>query len=123
MRSLQSERLEAFRAGEAFSGQTTVFIIFRQPLRLFTPAIAKLALHQGGAIHHGPVGPCGTREAEVLFWMTQGKSSLEIAIILNAVNSTVKKHVQNIFQKQGVENRTVAALQALEVIGLPDAGN
>ncbi|MEZ5275197.1 MAG: response regulator transcription factor [Opitutaceae bacterium] len=62
------------------------------------------------------------REAEVLFWMTQGKSSPEIAVILEAAPNTVKKHVQNIFQKLGVENRTAAALRALEVIGLPDPG-
>lgn len=63
------------------------------------------------------------REAEVLFWMTQGKSSPEIAVILEAANNTVKKHVQNIFQKLGVENRTAAALLALEVIGLPDTAD
>ena len=62
------------------------------------------------------------REAEVLYWMTQGKSSPEIAVILDASPNTVKKHVQNIFQKLGVENRTAAALRALEVIGLPDVG-
>ena len=60
------------------------------------------------------------REAEVLYWLTQGKSSPEIAVILDAANNTVKKHVQNIFQKLGVENRTAAALQALEILGLPE---
>jgi DNA-binding CsgD family transcriptional regulator len=59
------------------------------------------------------------REAEVLFWLTQGKSSPEIAIILGAAANTVKKHVQNIFQKLGVENRTAAAMRALEVLGMP----
>ena len=60
------------------------------------------------------------REAEVLYWLTQGKSSPEISVILDAANNTVKKHVQNIFQKLGVENRTAAALQALEILGLPE---
>jgi len=59
------------------------------------------------------------REAEVLFWLTQGKSSPEIGIILGMALNTVKKHVQNIFQKLGVENRTAAAMRALEVLGLP----
>jgi len=60
------------------------------------------------------------REAEVLFWLTQGKTSPETAIILDAALNTVKKHVQNIFQKLGVENRTAAAVRALEVLGMPN---
>jgi len=52
------------------------------------------------------------REAEILFWITQGKSNPEIAIILTMQLVTVKKHVQNILQKLGVENRT-AALRAV----------
>ena len=57
------------------------------------------------------------REAEVLFWLTQGKTSPEIAVILEAAPNTVKKHAQNIFQKLGVENRTAAALKAWEILG------
>jgi CheY-like chemotaxis protein/DNA-binding CsgD family transcriptional regulator len=56
------------------------------------------------------------REAEVLFWLTQGKTSPEIAMILAAAPNTVKKHAQNIFQKLGVDNRTAAALKAWEVL-------
>lgn len=52
------------------------------------------------------------REAEILFWVTQGKSNPEIAIILAMQLVTVKKHVQNVLQKLGVENRT-AALRAV----------
>ncbi|MCF7687339.1 MAG: response regulator transcription factor [Cephaloticoccus sp.] len=48
------------------------------------------------------------REAEILFWITQGKSNPEIAIILEMRLVTVKKHVQNVLQKLGVENRTAA---------------
>jgi DNA-binding response OmpR family regulator/DNA-binding CsgD family transcriptional regulator len=59
------------------------------------------------------------REAEVLFWLTQGKTSPEIGIILGTALNTVKKHVQNVFQKLGVENRTAAAVRALEVLGKP----
>jgi len=59
------------------------------------------------------------REAEVLFWLTQGKSSPEIGVIIGTAPNTVKKHVQNLFQKLGVENRTAAAMRALEVLGMP----
>ena len=55
------------------------------------------------------------KEAEVLYWMAQGKTSPEIATILNSALNTVKKHAQRIYQKLGVENRTAAALRATEV--------
>ena len=58
------------------------------------------------------------REAEVLFWVCQGKSNPEICSILDMKLFTVKKHLENVFQKLGVENRTAAcamALQKLEV--------
>jgi len=59
-----------------------------------------------------------SREAEVLFWIAHGKTSPEIAIILDAAPNTVKKHVQNILLKLGVETRLAAALRATEVLGL-----
>jgi DNA-binding response OmpR family regulator/DNA-binding CsgD family transcriptional regulator len=61
------------------------------------------------------------REAEVLFWIAHGKTSPEIAIILDAALNTVKKHVQNILLKLGVETRLAAALRATEILGLSDA--
>ena len=48
------------------------------------------------------------REAEILFWIVQGKTNPEIAIILEMKLVTVKKHVQNVLEKLGVENRTAA---------------
>ena len=54
------------------------------------------------------------REAEILFWITQGKSNPEIAIILEMRLVTVKKHVQNVLQKLGVENRTAALREVTE---------
>jgi DNA-binding CsgD family transcriptional regulator len=54
------------------------------------------------------------REAEVLFWISQGKSNHEIGIILGAKTGTICKHVEHIFGKLNVENRTAAALIALE---------
>ena len=40
-------------------------------------------------------------------------------IILDAALNTVKKHVQNILVKLGVETRLAAALRATEILGLP----
>ncbi|MES2694710.1 MAG: response regulator [Verrucomicrobiota bacterium] len=56
------------------------------------------------------------REAEVLYWIAQGKSNPDIAIILGANVRTVHKHVEHIFQKLGVETRNAAMLGAIEVL-------
>ncbi len=57
------------------------------------------------------------REAEVLLWVAQGKSSPEISLILQISTATTKKHLEHIFQKLGVENRSSAMLLALETLG------
>ena len=54
------------------------------------------------------------REAEVLFWISRGKSNHDIAIILGAKTRTICKHVEHIIGKLNVENRTTAAVIALE---------
>ena len=54
------------------------------------------------------------REAEVLFWISEGKSNPEIALIIGAAAGTVKKHVENLLAKLGVENRAAAMRLALE---------
>jgi len=54
------------------------------------------------------------REAEVLFWISQGKSNHDIGIILGAKTGTICKHVEHILSKLNVENRTSAAVAALE---------
>ena len=54
------------------------------------------------------------REAEVLLWISRGKSNHEIGVILGAKTGTICKHVEHIFTKLNVENRTSAAVVALE---------
>jgi DNA-binding NarL/FixJ family response regulator len=61
------------------------------------------------------------RVAETLLWLAQGKTNGEIAIILCNSESTVKKHVLEIFNNLGVETRTAASLRALEVLSSPAA--
>jgi DNA-binding CsgD family transcriptional regulator len=48
------------------------------------------------------------RQGEVLFWIAEGKSNEEIALILDAKVRTVAKHVEQIFVRIGVENRSSA---------------
>jgi DNA-binding NarL/FixJ family response regulator len=61
------------------------------------------------------------RVAETLLWLAQGKTNADIATILGNSESTVKKHVLEIFEKLGVETRGAAALRALEVLSSPAA--
>ncbi len=49
------------------------------------------------------------READVLFWVTQGKTNEDVMAILGTSLSAVKKHLGRIYEKLGVENRTAAA--------------
>ena len=56
------------------------------------------------------------REAEVLLWITHGKSNKEIAEILEMSPRTVNKHLEQIFNKLGIENRTAAATMAVRVL-------
>jgi DNA-binding NarL/FixJ family response regulator len=50
-----------------------------------------------------------TREAEVLLWLSKGKTNRDIAQILGLSPRTVDKHLEQIYAKLGVENRTAAA--------------
>jgi DNA-binding NarL/FixJ family response regulator len=56
------------------------------------------------------------RVAEVLLWVAQGKTNMDIATILGISESTVKKHLMEIFERLGVETRGAAALRAVEVL-------
>jgi len=53
------------------------------------------------------------REAEVLYWVSKGKTSPDIGEILGSSPRTVNKHLEHIYEKLGVENRTAAANLAL----------
>ncbi len=57
------------------------------------------------------------REAEVLHWIACGKTNREIGEILSISPRTVNKHLEQVYQKIGVENRTAAASVALRTMG------
>ena len=58
------------------------------------------------------------REAEVLYWVVKGKINRDIGDILGASPATVKKHLERIHAKLGVETRTAAAAMALNRVPL-----
>ncbi|HMP83960.1 MAG TPA: response regulator [Verrucomicrobiota bacterium] len=56
------------------------------------------------------------RAAETLLWAAQGKTNADIATILGISESTVKKHMLEVFEKLGVETRSAATLRVLETL-------
>lgn len=56
------------------------------------------------------------READVLMWVANGKTNREIGQILEMSPRTVNKHLEQIFRKLGVENRTSAAAVTLKYL-------
>jgi DNA-binding NarL/FixJ family response regulator len=70
-------------------------------------------LISGTSSHPEPfVEALSERELEVLQWLACGVPNREIGRRLYIAESTVKRHVYNIFAKLNVRNRTQAALQA-----------
>jgi len=69
-------------------------------------------------VHAAHLAPMGLtrREAEVLAWVTHGKTNAEIAQILGTSRHTVAHQLQRIYDKLGVETRTAAAALALETM-------
>ncbi len=59
-----------------------------------------------------------TREGEVLSWLSKGKTNRDIAQILGLSPRTVDKHLEQIYSKLGVENRTAAAAIAVKTRNL-----
>lgn len=94
------------RIAENTSEQRILLLTEEQPV--FTPAL----LETLGLTH---------RESEVLRWVAEGKSNPQIGIILGLSPRTVSKHLENIFQKLGVESRTAALLYVVETLGKTSA--
>jgi transcriptional regulator EpsA len=68
-------------------------------------------------------GPITDREREILLWVREGKSNVEIASLLGISALTVKNHVQKILRKVGAANRAQAVAKAMEaqlLSGAPD---
>ncbi|MEI6299809.1 MAG: XrtB/PEP-CTERM-associated transcriptional regulator EpsA [Betaproteobacteria bacterium] len=53
------------------------------------------------------------RELEILGWVYEGKSNIEIGAILQISSLTVKNHVQKILRKLDVQNRTQAVSKGI----------
>ncbi len=57
------------------------------------------------------------REFEIMEKVVRGKYNKEIADDLNVKFNTVRKHLQNIYPKLRVNNRTEASIKFMEITG------
>ncbi|WP_448245982.1 response regulator [Thalassotalea agariperforans] len=62
--------------------------------------------------------PITKRESEVLYWLSYGKTSWEISQILTMSPRTVNKHLEQIYKKLGVDNRTSAAAISIRLLDM-----
>jgi DNA-binding CsgD family transcriptional regulator len=61
------------------------------------------------------------REEEILACLCRGATNIDIAATLGVSPHTVKNHLQRIFRKIGVNNRTQAAAQYNDLLRTPPA--
>jgi len=104
---ITSEIAPIFDQG-AFVGAAGIDWAAKPPLRTETVAPVVSVLNNSATSEK--LSRLTTREREVYYWVCQGKSNEEIAVILGISANTVKNHLSPIFQKLGVENRYAAAL-------------
>ena len=74
---------------------------------------------------HAPPGPAALlrlgltpRQAEVAYWVAQGKTNPEIAVIVGASPRTIDKHMERILERLAVENRGSLIVQVGKLLRL-----
>lgn len=122
-RSGQDSLFIAFTSGSFTKGRSVArFLSLLEPLvaqidsafrrvPAFPLAGARYALRAGANVLD-----LSSREMEVLEALCRGRTNLEIAAALDISPFTVKNHVQRIFRKIGVSNRTQAAARYTEAV-------
>jgi DNA-binding CsgD family transcriptional regulator len=58
------------------------------------------------------------REAEVFYWLAQGRTTQDISETLSISTLTVKKHLEHIYDKFSVQTRAAALVYAFERLGI-----
>jgi DNA-binding NarL/FixJ family response regulator len=82
---------------------------------LLRVALAQASQDEARVRSRLPVTP---REAEVLIWLTRGKSNRDIGEILGLSPRTVNKHLEQIYAKLGIENRSSAVALTLQALAM-----
>lgn len=106
------------RAGEKFTGPAGTLLLRRFRGDGSDP-LTVLQMAEESA----PPGPAELvalgltpRQAEVLYWIAQGKTNGETAVILGTSPRTIDKHVEQLLERLGVENRLAAAAKANDIL-------
>ena len=84
----------------------------RNLFSLLRPHLSRIRINAESRRRLVPTRALTPREAEVLGWVARGKTNSEIAAALVISPQTVRKHLENIFEKLGVGTRTAAAAYA-----------
>jgi DNA-binding CsgD family transcriptional regulator len=84
--------------------QGRYLLLLEEHTRSLLPSLALLGL--------------SARETEVLFWVMRGEANQAIAKQLGVHPSTIRKHLESIYHKLGVQSRTEAIAQALDKLGM-----
>jgi DNA-binding CsgD family transcriptional regulator len=85
----------------------------RALLSLVRPHLARMRANAEARRRVQPSLGLTTREAEVLGWVSRGKTNAQIAEILFISPLTVRKHLENVFEKLGVHTRTAAVAASM----------
>ncbi|MEQ1749660.1 MAG: helix-turn-helix transcriptional regulator, partial [Prosthecobacter sp.] len=54
------------------------------------------------------------REAEIAYWLTEGKSNVEIGLVMRLHVQTIKGHLTSLFNKTGCGNRLALTLHLID---------
>jgi DNA-binding CsgD family transcriptional regulator len=113
----QRDSLQSWLKKIVSSGRPARFILERAGIQLCFQVICRDANSVGvlleqrveSSVSNDVRGRLTRRQVEVLSWVARGKTNAEIAKILGLEPKTIGKHLERIFPKLGVENRTAAA--------------
>jgi DNA-binding CsgD family transcriptional regulator len=92
----------------------------RALLQLLRPHLARMRLNAESRRRLATGSGLTRREAEVLGWVARGKTNAEIGAALFISPLTVRKHLENIFEKLHVRTRTEAAAYARAALMPPE---
>jgi DNA-binding CsgD family transcriptional regulator len=103
--------------GRDFSERERLVLNLLQPhlARLYELAELKRRL-EGDNAELGDGLPLTVREREILEYVRAGKTNAEIARILWIASSTVRKHLENVYEKLGVGTRMAAVARAFPAV-------
>jgi DNA-binding CsgD family transcriptional regulator len=101
-----SVRLRLERVGRRFEARHVELIHMLQPV------LARQLRPPVGAVHTGPqqsLASLSVAELQVLRLVAVGGTNQDVAVRLGVSEATVRKHLEHVYRKLGVTNRTAAA--------------